>query len=118
MDSVPHAPHAKPNLRRISKKRARQVRRRRIVVDIALARDGHCVGLDLIDGHECHGPLVGHEPLKRSAGGNYLDPDQVLTVCSWLNSDIEDRPWLYKDSPLWVSSSTLYRAGRYMKGEK
>lgn len=65
---------------------------RRRVVEEAKARDGYrCQGL-LVWPHECRGPLVGHEPLKRSQGGDALAVDEVLTVCAWINQLVEEEP--------------------------
>ena len=86
-----------------------------IAVDLALERDRHCKGIDLIPGHACRGPLVGHEPLKRSAGGDACDPDEVMIVCSQLNSDIEDYPDLARVFGLSVSMGTKYRDGRLIR---
>lgn len=88
-------------------------------VRLAAQRQGwKCAGLELLKDHQCIGPLVGHEPLKRSAGGDACDPDEVMVVCAWLNCDIEDRPWIYKDTPFWISGGTLYQDGRYLKASE
>ena len=40
----------------------------------------------------CWGPLVGHEPLKRSHGADPCDPSQVVLLCVGHNSWVEDYP--------------------------
>lgn len=91
------------------------MRLRRIAVDIALERDMHCRGLDLIPFHVCHGPLVGHEPLKRSAGGDACDPGEVMIVCWRLNEDIEIYPNLARQFGLSKSMGTRYAEGRLVR---
>jgi hypothetical protein len=91
---------------------------RELAVDIALERDQHCKGLDLIPGHQCRGQLVGHEPLKRSAGGDPCDPEQVMTICEQLNMDVENYPDLAKVFGLTISASSKYENGRLKRDWK
>lgn len=70
----------------VSKKRRATCARRHRVVQAVFERDGGCVmrvgGPKWTrDAPECRGWWDGHEPLRRSQGGDPLDPDQVLTLC-------------------------------------
>lgn len=106
-------------IRKVSKKKAKYRGLRKLAVEMALARDEHCVGLDLIPGHVCSGPfLVGHEPLKRSAGGDIYDPAEIVMVCWGLNSAIEsdaDVAQAAREVGLNRSMGERYREGRYLK---
>lgn len=84
-----------------AKRQATRAARRKAVADAA-DRDGHRCQAQLVWRHDCYGGLVGHEPHKRSAGGNELDADQILTVCSMVNSRIEDQPVWARDVGLSV----------------
>ena len=103
-------------MRRVSLKTQRKQADRKRAIAIATERQhGRCAGLDLLQAHVCHGPLVGHEPLKRSRGGDACDPDEVMMVCAWLNIWIEDHDIEATEAGLSISGSTLYRNGRYLK---
>ena len=122
-EAVPNTPYPlrrtgnlkRRTLRRVSATRRARFVDRSLAVELALSRDRRCVGLDLIPGHVCRGELVGHEGLKRSQGGDPYVADEVLIVCEWLNSDVENRPWLYRNTKLWVSQGVLYSGGRYVR---
>lgn len=105
-------------MRRVSKKKARLRGMRALAVDLVLERDEHCKGLDLIPGHVCWGGLTGHEPLKRSAGGDPNNPDEVVAICWGLNSAIETDPeiaQLARQCGLTVSMSSRYSNGRLIR---
>lgn len=102
-------------IRPMSKRRKDRLPFRAAAVELALDRDEHCRGLDLIPGHRCVGPLVGHEPLKRSQGGDFADPDDVMIVCWGLNGDIEDWPDLAKAFGLTKSMGSRYENGRLIR---
>jgi len=53
---------------------------RKEAVQIALERDGGCVCRDW-SSYPCQGQLEGDEPVRRSQGGDPLDPDQIQTLC-------------------------------------
>jgi hypothetical protein len=84
-------------------------------VELALQRDLYCRGLALIPGHRCSGPLVGHEPLKRSAGGDPTNADEVMIVCATLNGEIEDFPDLALAFGLTIPMSSRYENGRLIR---
>lgn len=75
----------------ISDKRRDRISARRITMEIVRERD-HCCQGQRVWSHECRGNLVGHEPHKRSAGGDETDVDQVLLVCEFINAFVEDEP--------------------------
>lgn len=93
----------------VSAKRRAEGPARRAAVAAAAERDGYtCQAAPLVasvdpKNADCWGPLVGHEPLKRSQGGNPNDVDDVLTVCVWHNQWVELEPALAKRVGLTVS---------------
>jgi hypothetical protein len=107
-------------LRRRSKKRASATYRgaRALAVNEAIERDRHCKALDLIPGHVCRGGLVGHEPVKRSAGGDPLNPEEVVAVCEGFNSDVEsdaDLAKVAREVGLVKSMGSRYANGRLVR---
>jgi len=79
-------------LRSQSTKRRNRSQERRDAVLTAMARDGYtCQALHVLD-HPCTGELVGHEPHKRSQGGDPYEVDEILTVCQWVNDWVEREP--------------------------
>lgn len=65
----------------VSDRRRSELAARRAVVAAALRRDGGCIGRGLVPSVACWGPLDGHEPLTRARGGDYLDLENVVTLC-------------------------------------
>lgn len=102
-------------MKRVSKKTSRRRSARALAVALALQRDINCQGLMRVPGHRCYGPLVGHEPLKRSAGGDPCDPDEVMIVCAGLNAWIEDNPVQARAFGLSKSMSDRYENGRLVR---
>ncbi len=87
-------------MRRMSKKRQREMRGRRLAVEDVVDRDGGCVaaarwfvvdGVD-IDAGPCFGRLTAHELRKRSQGGDPRDVWNCSCLCSGHNSWVEDEP--------------------------
>lgn len=77
-------------LRPVSKKRASQEAERRRVCKVVLERDRQCMGQHVFR-HRCIGGLVVHEVIPRSLWpGGWLEPDNCIAVCWWLNGWIED----------------------------
>lgn len=69
-------------LRQRSAKRAEETEQRRDAMLQVHARDGHnCAAEQLVPEVTCGGCLDGHEPRRRSQGGDPLDPDQIIQVC-------------------------------------
>ncbi len=80
-------------IRSQSTRRRNRAQERRDVVLLAKARDGYtCQALYVWPEHPCTGELVGHEPHKRSQGGDQYEVDEVLTVCQWVNDWVEREP--------------------------
>ena len=104
------------SLRKMSADRkARVPERRAVVQSVTESQNWVCGGIGVLEDHVCSGPLVGHEPLKRSQGGDYCDPGDVLVVCQGLNGWVEDNPTRAMALGLSRSQGTLYRNGRYLK---
>lgn len=40
----------------------------------------------------CHGPIHGHELLKRSQGGSITDMENIILLCDYHNGWIENEP--------------------------
>lgn len=76
----------------ISAKRRERIAKRRLTMAIVEERDGWRCQAQRVWRHDCSGPLVGHEPRKRSAGGDETDPDCVLLVCNYVNQLVEQEP--------------------------
>lgn len=73
------------------KKLAEMARRREVVAEIT-ARDKTCQAKAGYPEVACGGGWDGHEPLMRSAGGDALDPDQVILVCRFHHRTIHENP--------------------------
>lgn len=65
----------------VSQKRRDEWALRREVMAIVRDRDKTCQAAVTWPEVACAGPLVGHEPLPRSRGGDPLNPDEVVLVC-------------------------------------
>lgn len=79
-------------LKPMSAKRVSEVEQRRQVVDTVIRRDGACTARQRVPAVECWGPLAGHEPLPRSRGGDYLDPEQVIALCAAHHQWVHEHP--------------------------
>ena len=84
-------------LRRISKKRAKEQRKRARMVSEELAVRELCEAGSLIylkaDKSVCAGRSTElHEPLTRARGGSILDPDNTIAVCRNCHRWIHDNP--------------------------
>ena len=84
-------------LRRVSKKRAKEQRRRRQFVAEELARRELCEAGAVIylQGKQarCSGLAVElHEPLTRARGGSILDPDNTVAICRNCHRWIHEHP--------------------------
>ena len=84
-------------LRRVSKKRSKEQRRRNKFVEEELARRELCEAGAVIylQGKQsrCSGRAVElHEPLTRARGGSILDPDNTVAVCRNCHRWIHDNP--------------------------
>lgn len=85
----------KPTRKALPKQSARrksEVPERRRVNALVVERDGGCVPKMRGMPGDCLGPLAAHELVKRSAGGDYLDPENCVAACSYHNGRIEDYP--------------------------
>jgi hypothetical protein len=71
----------KTGMNPISKRRRTEWELRREVMQIVRDRDKTCQAARVWPEVACDGPLVGHEPLPRSRGGDPLNPDEVVLVC-------------------------------------
>jgi hypothetical protein len=67
-------------LRRISDKRAAELRESRAVKAAVLERDGGCVGAELVPYLRCWGRLDPHHVLRRSRGGKDTE-ENMVTLC-------------------------------------
>ena len=78
-------------IRRQSKKAARRARERRKCLAVVRERSGgRC---ECRCSPNCTGRMdTGHEPQKRSRGGDPTDPNQVLAACNFCNFWIEENP--------------------------
>jgi hypothetical protein len=83
-------------------------------IALCLDRDRGCVGLR-IPGHECRGPLDGHEPLRRSQGSDPTNADEVVMVCRGLHEWIGQHPREARELGLSVSQGVRYRNGRLVR---
>ena len=41
---------------------------------------------------QCHGPVNGHEVVKRSQGGSITDMSNIVLLCNFHNGWVEDNP--------------------------
>lgn len=65
-----------------------------VVRAVVFARDGgRCVAKPVADklGGKCFGPLTPHHLIKASKGGAY-SPEVLVSLCSFHNGMVEDRP--------------------------
>lgn len=91
-------------LRPVSKRRAAQRDERAALVERVLRRDGTCMARVVGAPGACFGPLVGHEIVKRSQMRDaHLVESNVIAVCSFHNTWIEDNPPEAKRLGLWRS---------------
>ena len=72
-----------------SKKRLAELPARKEVREAVFARDKRCVMHGVWDA--CSGPLTPHHLLKASQGGNYSE-DNLVTLCAYHNTKVEDEP--------------------------
>ena len=82
-------------MRAVSKKRARENRQHRAIREAVFERDHHRCQFSKHNGLQyavgCFGPLTVHHLKKASAGGSYSE-DNLVTLCAFHNSWIEDWP--------------------------
>lgn len=81
----------------MSDKRRRLMKERKPVVQSVFERDGYLCRANGMPGvGKCHGRLTPHEVLNRERAGrrdeNLLDPDGIITLCSFHNTWVEDNP--------------------------
>ena len=80
-------------LRRISRKRARQLAERAHVRQTVLERDVCCRGLAVLPEIICSGPLDVHEIVRRSQDSSaWLNPDLCLLICRAHHRWLHDNP--------------------------
>ena len=76
-----------------SKKRLAEVEQRRAVVAAVFHRDWFCCqAKTLVPQIRCWGELDAHELLSRGRGGDYLDPENVTTLCRAHHDWCHDHP--------------------------
>lgn len=99
----------------VSSKRARLNRERRKCLEVVRQRSG---GLCECRTPDCTVHMVtGHEPQKRSRGGDFSNPDEVLASCSACNFWIEDNDALATELGLSVSQfSPAFSAKAFLSG--
>jgi hypothetical protein len=76
---VKRSPIARMSVRR----RSELAERRQVVADV-IRRDGGCLMRESAPDDPsgaCRGPLDGHEVLPKGRGGDWLDRDNVVTLC-------------------------------------
>lgn len=76
-------------MRRVSKKRLKEIRTHARIRQRVFDRDGGCVVAGIWD--QCFGPLTPHHLLKASQGGGYTE-ENLTTLCAHHNSMVEDHP--------------------------
>ncbi len=78
-------------MQRVSKKRRATLPARKLCLEAVRERSGgRC---ECKCSPDCTGRMdTGHEPLKRSRGGDPTDPAQVLAACDRCNFWIEENP--------------------------
>lgn len=101
----------------VSKKRRREMRERRKTLAVVFERDGGCVmrpgGSHYApQAPACGGFYDGHEPLRRSQGGDPLDPDQVVTLCRRHHDFVHGHVGWAQEHGLLVRSSRQVRVKR------
>lgn len=80
-------------MRAVSLKRARLNRvRKKIIAEIVGARGPVCEARELVPDVACAGPLDAHEVLTRGRGGSIVDPANIILVCRFHHSWIDDHP--------------------------
>lgn len=80
-------------MRPISKKRRRERKARRTLIDVVVDRDGVGCWGQRVWFHDCWGPLDAHELRSRAQyPGGHLDPDNVRLVCRACHEFIHDHP--------------------------
>lgn len=65
---------------------------RRDALRVVAYRDVCCVGRLLVPSVCCSGGVEGHEPLRRSQGGDPFDPAQVVLLCAGHHRWVHDHP--------------------------
>jgi hypothetical protein len=71
------------SLRAMSEKRRAERDLRRSATTEAFRRDHYLCQASIIWPEvTCRGPIHAHEPLTRARGGDPLDPDEIVTLCS------------------------------------
>jgi hypothetical protein len=105
--------HRTGRLRPVSKKRLRYRGQYAFHVSMVFDRDDQRC---LLAGPDCFGTLSPHHRLKAGQGGDD-SPENLCVLCVFHNGDIEDRPWLYRDTPLWISMGVRYENGRLIRRE-
>lgn len=68
-------------MRSVSKKRARALRRRRIMLE-RVGFDRRCEARQSVPRVECWGQTDPHEPRTRARGGPIDDPNNLMWLCS------------------------------------
>lgn len=89
----------------VSDKRKKENRERTKAMVEVRGRDQHACQLQAVIGTACHGPLHGHEILKRSRGGSITDPANIMLACDGHNGWVEDHPMLAEVYGLSLPSS-------------
>lgn len=83
-------------LRAVSDKRRKLNKKRKPVVDAVFERDGHRCRAENLGIGNCFGPLTPHETMNRERAGrtdaNLLDADNMLSLCAFHNTWVEDNP--------------------------
>jgi hypothetical protein len=80
-------------INKVSKKRQREnAQRRKVLIEKYGLPDTWRCELGSIIGSACHGPIHGHELLKRSRGGSITNPDNIMLACDYHNGWVELYP--------------------------